>query len=541
MRNLITRPWSTFYVKEKELRVPEISLYAILEKTANQYGKQTAIIYEHKRITYSELKHQVDCLAASWRGMGACKGQRIGLMLSNHPDYIISYYAAQALGLIVVQVNPMYTPRELFQIVSDSKMSYLVTDSGALNAVCEVCESYKFKHIFLSQDQKNTQDYLFHSLEELKRSGHPLDKPAAVSVHQDVAVIQYTGGTTGQMKGAMLTHYNLVANVVQSYCMYGEKMLLGQEVILTATPLYHVYAMTSAMNLGIYIGGTLLLFKKFEVDNVLECIKTYRPTFFPGVPKMYNAFVNHPEVESYGLECLKLCSCGSAPLPIEIIKRFEYLTGAIIGEGFGLSEASPSTHRNPTNGVRKIGSIGIPMPGTDCMIIDDNAQELPPRCVGELLIKGPQVMKGYWNNEKETLRSLQDGWLLTGDLATMDEEGYFYIVGRKKEMVIVGGFNIYPQEVESILYEHPAVKEAAVVGIPDQSNGEVIKAYIVPKDEFQVDLEELKGHCYMKLTRYKVPKEFEIRESLPRNAVGKLLKRLLVQEEQEKEEHKNAN
>jgi long-chain acyl-CoA synthetase len=175
------------------------------------------------------------------------------------------------------------------------------------------------------------------------------------------------------------------------------------------------------------------------------------------------------------------------------------------------------------------------------MIIDDNAQELPPRCVGELLIKGPQVMKGYWNNEKETLRSLQDGWLLTGDLATMDEEGYFYIVGRKKEMVIVGGFNIYPQEVESILYEHPAVKEAAVVGIPDQSNGEVIKAYIVPKDEFQVDLEELKGHCYMKLTRYKVPKEFEIRESLPRNAVGKLLKRLLVQEEQEKEEHKNAN
>lgn len=541
MYDLTNRPWYKFYTNQNELQVPEISLYSILEKTNKQYGERTAIIYEHTKTTYSELKDKVDRLAAAWKELGAQKGERIGLMLANHPDYIVSYYAAQALGLSVVQINPMYTPRELLQIVSDSHVSYLVTDSSALKTVREVRVLYNFRHIFVSQMKNDDQDRMFLNLEELKKHPYPLEAPVPASVHNDVAVIQYTGGTTGKMKGVMLTHYNLVANVIQSYCMYGEKMLSGREVVLTATPLYHVYAMTSAMNLGIYIGGTLLLFKKFEVDNVLEHIKEYRPTFFPGVPKMYNAFVNHPQVDSYGLDCLKLCSCGSAPLPVEVIKRFEHLTGATIGEGFGLSEASPSTHRNPSTGMRKVGSIGIPLPGTDCIIADDNGQELPTGCVGELLIKGPQVMKGYWNNEQETRRSLQNGWLYTGDLAMMDEDGYFYIVGRKKEMIIVGGFNIYPQEVEGVLYEHPDVKEAAVVGIPDPLNGEIVKAYIVPKEGCQIDLEELKGHCYLKLTRYKVPKEFEIRDSLPRNTVGKLLKRLLVQEEQDKGERQNAN
>lgn len=541
LQNLLDRPWSKFYPTNKEFQVPEIPLYSILEKSEEQYGERTAIIYEHQKMTYRELKDGVDRLAASWRSLGASKGERIGLMLSNHPDYIISYYAAQALGLVVVQINPMYTARELFQLVSDSHVTYLVVDPGAIHAVKEVSGIYTFRHVFVSQAEKCDEVSEFHSLEKLKHSSHSLDKPAPVYVHEDVAVIQYTGGTTGKMKGAVLTHYNLIANVVQSQYMYGGNMLLGEEVVLTATPLYHVYAMTSAMNLGLYIGATLLLIKKFEIENVLDNIREYRPTYFPGVPKMYSAFVNHPGVEDYGLDCIKLCSCGSAPLPIEIIKRFEYLTGSAILEGFGLSEASPSTHRNPTTGVRKIGSIGIPVPGTDCMIVDQSAQELPANCVGELLIKGPQIMKGYWNNEKETSRSLRDGWLFTGDLATTDEEGYFYIVGRKKEMVIVGGFNIYPQEVESILYEHPHVKEAAVVGIPDQASGEIVKAYIVPKDDCEVDLEEIKGHCYMKLTRYKVPKEFEIRESLPRNTVGKLLKRLLVQQEREKEENKRAN
>lgn len=533
LNQLKNRPWYKSYGDSKELEVPETSLYSFFEEAVKQYGQRTAIIYEHTHTTYNELKDKVDCVAAAWKELGAQKGERIGIMAANHPDYIIAYNAAQALGLIVVQINPMYTPRELLYILKDCQVSYIVADSVAIKTVRQVFDAYTFKNIFVLQMKDDDSDSRFIDLDELKNHPNPLAQPASIDALNDVAVIQYTGGTTGKMKGAMLTHYNLIANMLQGYCLLSQKLNLGEEVILAAIPLYHVYGMNSVMNLGVHIGATLLLFNNFKVDDVLEHIKEYRPTYFPAVPKMYNAFVNHPRVESYGLNCLKLCSCGSSPLPIEVIKRFEHLTGAKVSEAFGLSEASPLTHRNPPAGVRKVGSIGIPVPGTDCKIVDDNKRELPPFGIGELLIKGPQVMKGYWNNKEETALTIQNGWLYTGDLAQMDEEGYFYIVGRKKEMIIVGGFNIYPQEVESVLYEYPNVQEAAVVGIPDTENGEIVKAYIVPKDGCQIDLEELRNHCYLKLTRYKVPKQFEIKDSLPRNAVGKLLKRILVQEEQE--------
>jgi long-chain acyl-CoA synthetase len=534
MQERMKRPWYKFYKNQTEFQVPEVSLYSILENTTKIYGERPAIIYDHIQITYNELKDRVDRLALAWKEMGAEKGERIGLMLENHPDYIISYYAALALGLIIVQINPKYTPRELLQMIDDSNVTYLVTDTSALQTVREVCEIYSFRYIFVSQIKESINDGKFLNLEELKCYPLSLRNPVPVSVHHDVAVIQYTGGTTGKMKGAMLTHFNLVANLIQSRLLYGNTLQSGQEMVLTATPLYHVYAMTSAMNLGIYQGSTILLVKNFQIENVLELIKEYQPTLFPGVPKMYTAFVHYPNVEKYGLHCFKTCTSGSAPLPIEIIKRFEKITGVTIGEGFGLSEASPTTHRNPPLGKSKVGSIGIPLPGTDSKIVDESGNELPPHTVGELLVKGPQVMKGYWNREEETRQSLQNGWLHTGDLATMDEEGYFYIVGRKKEMILVGGFNIYPQEVEGVLYEYPDVREAAVVGIPDEIKGEKVKAYVVPKDGQEIDLEDLKQHCYQRLTRYKVPKEFEIRDSLPRNTVGKLLKRLLIKEERDK-------
>ncbi|PLT35694.1 long-chain fatty acid--CoA ligase [Bacillus sp. V5-8f] len=505
-----------------------------------KYGDKTAIIFEDNRITYKELKDQVDCLAGKWKEMGFKKGERIGLMLANHPHYIISYYAAQALGLVVVQVNPMYTTRELLQIVNDSQINFIVADTLACKAIKQVENVHSFSYLFGSELAEE-EGKEFIDIERLIGEGIRLDTPEQINARDDVAVIQYTGGTTGKMKGAMLTHFNLTSNVVQSFQMYGSAMVPGNETVLVATPLYHVYAMTSGMNLGIYIGADLLLFRKFEIENVLENIKKYKPTFFPGVPKMYNAFVNHPKADQYGLECLKMCSCGSAPLPIEIIKRFEDLTGTRIAEGFGLSESSPSTHRNPAFGKKKIGSIGIPVPQTDCIIVDENDNELGPNSVGELLIRGPQIMKGYWNNEAETAKALQNGWLYTGDLATMDDEGYFYIVGRKKEMIIVGGFNIYPQEVEDVLYSHPDVKEAAVVGIPHEEEGEIVKAYVVPKDGREIDLEELRGFCYTKLTPYKVPKRFDVRETLPRNTVGKLLKRLLIKEEMEKGEQERTN
>ncbi|MGX1194489.1 long-chain-fatty-acid--CoA ligase [Metabacillus sp. SLBN-84] len=530
------RPWHSFY-QHRDVHLPEESLYMLLQNTAERYGNQTAILFEGEEMSYLELKDRVDRLAGSWKELGLAKGDRIGLMLANHPDYVVSYYAAHALGLVVVQINPMYTARELIQIVMDAEVTSIVADAAGRETIRKISDIFTFTYTFGSQLEQ--QDDSFYDLDQLIESGKPLHQPEGIDAAEDVAVIQYTGGTTGKMKGAMLTHYNLTANVYQSYLMYGDSMIQGEETVLIATPLYHVYAMTSGMNLGIFIGGRLLLFRKFEIDDVLEKIKEHRPTFFPGVPKMYIAFVNHPKIEEAKLHCLKLCSSGSAPLPVEIIQRFEKLTGTRIGEGFGLSEASPSTHRNPPFGKRKIGSIGIPVPLTDCMIVDEDNRELGPKSVGELLIKGPQIMKGYWKNESETHAALQNGWLYTGDLATMDEEGYFYIVGRKKEMIILGGFNIYPQEVEGVLYEHPDVKEAAVVGLPDEEHGERVKAYVVPKDGRIIDAEEIKGYCYTKLTPYKVPKQFEVRESLPRNTVGKLLKRLLIKEESERGENEN--
>lgn len=527
LSQLKERRWYKAYPEgiEKELEIPEISLYAVLQKTAERYGNRAAIIQEDINISYKRLKNKVDRLAGAWSKLGLTKGDRIGLMVSNHPYYIVSYYAAMKLGLIVVQVNPRYTTRELLQIANDAEPKCIVVEGLAIQTVNKVKDMYTFEHIFVI-DGKSSEGL---HVEELVQSTEPLEVTVPIDVKEDVAVIQYTGGTTGSIKGAMLTHYNLVANIHQSHGMFGKDMRFGKEIVLTATPLYHVYAMTTAMNQGIYLGATILLIKKFEVGQVLEVIEKYRPTFFPGVPKMYNAIVNYKEVEKYNLSSLKFCSCGSAPLPIEVIRKFEQLTGTVIGEGFGLSEASPSTHRNPPRGVRKIGSIGIPFPNTDCKIMGEDNVELPNDCIGELVIKGPQVMKGYWRNEDETRHALKEGWLYTGDLAKQDEDGYFYIVGRKKEMIINGGFNVYPQEIENILYEHPDIQECAVVGIPDSKIGEIVKAYLVAREGKTIDLDEVKGFCYRNLTPYKVPKEFEVIDELPRNTVGKILKRVLIE------------
>ncbi|WP_085993044.1 long-chain-fatty-acid--CoA ligase [Oceanobacillus senegalensis] len=532
MEDLKERRWYNAYPRDvkKEFEIPEVSLYYLLEKTTERLGNNTAIIQENTEITYQELKEKVDRLAGAWSKLGLKKGHRIGLMVSNHPFYIISYYAAMRLGLIVVQINPRYTARELIQIVNDSEASYIVVEADNIDTVYQLNGLYSFDQIFVIDSKSDN----YQSINKIVELNEPIEVEVPIQAKEDVAVIQYTGGTSGVMKGAMLTHYNLVANVYQSHAMYGKKMEFGNEIVLTATPLYHVYAMTSSMNLGIYLGATNLLIKKFDVIKVLEIIKKYQPTFFPGVPKMYNAFVNQRNAEEYGLSSLRFCSSGSAPLPFEVIRKFENLSGAVIGEGFGLSEASPSTHRNPPSGIRKVGSVGIPFPNTDCKIVDEENTELPVGYVGELIIKGPQIMKGYWNNKEETKNALRNGWLYTGDLARQDEDGYFYIVGRKKEMIINGGFNVYPQEVENVLYEHPDIKECAVVGIPDPEKGEIVKAYIAPIDGVTIDFEEVRGFCYRSLTPYKVPKQFEIIDELPRNTVGKILKRVLIDKEKSK-------
>jgi long-chain acyl-CoA synthetase len=535
LQSIEVRPWHKYYSEEQlDIKFPRKSLYSILGESVEKYKDHIAITFEDESITYYQLKVKVDQVAGMWEKMNLKKGERIGLMMANHPDYVVCYYAAIALGLIIVQINPNYTPRELLQILEDSKITSIVVNEASFSLIREMEEFYPFCRIFTSQFSVEKENII--SLEECFLSEDTLKTEIPLDVQEDIAIIQYTGGTTGKIKGAMLTHYNLGTNVYQSYIMYREKINLGMETVLAATPLYHVYGMTSAMNLGIFIGANILLFQKFVTKKVLEKIKEYQPTFFPGVPKMYISFVNHPDVNQYRLNCFKICSSGSAPLPVEIISRFQEITGTTIYEGFGMSETSPTTHRNPVNGTPKIGSIGIPVPGADCLVVDDSGRPLEPKMIGELVIKGPQVMKGYWRNESETKQVLHNEWLHTGDLATMDEDGYFYIVGRMKDMIISGGFNIYPQEIESVLYEYQDIEEAAVVGIPDRDSTEIVKAYIVPKKGCEMNLNDLRSYCYGKLTPYKVPKVFEIRENLPRNGVGKLLKRLLVQEELEKGE-----
>ncbi|MFJ8259558.1 long-chain fatty acid--CoA ligase [Peribacillus asahii] len=537
MQNSAYKPWTQWYDdKVNNLNLPMVSLYSLLENTAERFPHHNAIIFKDRMIDYKTLKKQVDKLAASWKDIGFEKGERIGLMMANHPLFIVSYYAAHALGLTVVQVNPMYTLRELLEIIKDTQMPYIVFDQQASQTIKAAQVEYQFKVCMSIEDRTGGTKSISEMIEYEKEIDHPVQ----INPLEDIAVIQYTGGTTGKIKGAMLTHYNLTSNALQSITLYGDTIVPGEEVIFLTAPLYHAQAMTASMNVGIYLGATILLFSKFELQSFFENVKKYRPTFFGGVPKMYNEIIKHPEVEKYGLGCLKICVSASAPLPADIIKRFHELTGVTILEGFGISEASPSTHRNPSNKT-KLGSIGIPFPGTDCKIVDDKNKELGVNEIGELLIKGPQIMKGYLNNEKETKLALQNGWLHTGDLARMDEEGFFYIAGRKKEMIIVGGFNIYPQEVEEVLYEYPGIKEAAVVGIPSPEFGEEVKAYLVPRDGATINIDDVKKYCYTKLTRYKVPKKYEIMQELPRNTVGKILKRILVKKEVDSSEEKQKS
>ncbi len=349
---------------------------------------------------------------------------------------------------------------------------------------------------------------------------------------EEVALLQYTGGTTGFSKGAMLTHYNLVSDVVQcvSWNQEAEK---GKERMLSVLPFFHVYGMTVAMNEAIYLAATIILLPRFQVDDTLEAIKAYRPTRFPGVPTMYIAIINHPRVKEYNISSIKVCSSGSAPMPVEALKRFEELTGGKISEGYGLTEASPVTHANPFSGQRKIGSIGLPRPDTDARIVDleTGEKDLPPGQEGELCIRGPQVMKGYWNRPEETVKSLRGGWLFTGDIARMDEEGYFYVVDRKKDMIICGGYNVYPREVEEVLYQHPKILEACAVGVPDPYRGETVKAFVVLKETERATSEEIIAYCQKNMAKYKAPTLVEFRKELPKSHVGKVLRKILREEE----------
>ncbi|GAB6158522.1 long-chain-fatty-acid--CoA ligase [Desulfotomaculum varum] len=547
--------WHKYYPQNipTQVAIPDMSLYDLLAQAARKYPDNPAVFFFDQQLTYSRLLERVDRFATALHRLGIKKGDRVALMMPNCPQIVISYYAVARLGAVGVMVNPMFTEREL---------TYLLTDSGASAVICldqlqpkimNVLPATQVKWVILT----GFQDYLSlppdlpaadRSISPQEDSGvilrfeqllqqYPPAPPETVSAaHRDVALLQYTGGTTGVIKGAMLTHRNLISNVVQTRAWLNicEE---GKERFFCVLPFFHVFAMTTCMNLSVNLAAAMILIPRLEALNLLKQIEQYRPTVFQGVPSLYVAVISHPEVKKYDLSSIRCCVSGGAPLPAEVQQQFEALTGAKLVEGYGLTEASPVTHCNPVAGHRVSGSIGLPMPGTEIKIVDlaTGSRELPPGEVGELCIKGPQVMQGYWNMPEETAKVLRDGWLYTGDIARMDEQGFTYLVDRKKDMVISMGYNVYPREVEEILYEHPAVREAAVIGVKDRTRGEILKAFVVLKEGATARREDIIKFCRRYLTPYKVPKQVEFRNELPKSSVGKILRRVLAEEEQAKQ------
>jgi long-chain acyl-CoA synthetase len=530
----VNRPWYKFYPKQApyEVEIPLLSIYELLERSAQKYPDCIAVIDGDLELTYSELKKASDCFAAALYLRGVGKGERIALMLPNCIEYIISYYAIHRLGGVVVQVNPVYQSSELEYILQDSEALWMIGHDHQMKKLEKTGLANQVAFISANRNDK-TKDSIYSWMEEENNEPPSVD----FNPKEDLALLQYTGGTTGRSKGVMLTHFNLVANVLQDFSFTVNVLHLQTpgERMLGLTPLFHVFG-NARLNSSVYTASTYITIDKFEINKVVDLIRKHRPTIFPGVPTMYIALLNYPDLTAKDLECFKYCSCGSAPLPIEVIHKFEQNFNIQISEGFGMSETSPTTHRNPVVGQRKPGSIGVPCPSTEAKIMDleNETMELPPGHTGELVIKGPQVMKGYWKNPGETSVALRDGWLYTGDIATMDEEGYFYIVGRKKDLIIASGFNIYPIEIENVIYQHPAVAEACVFGIPDPYRGETVKVAIVLKKGMRVTEEQIIEWCNERIARYKVPRLIEFREQLPKTMVGKILRRKLLEEEVEK-------
>lgn len=545
------RPWLEHYDYwvRPHMNYPQRSLHEILRVTAVELPDQTATVFLGAQLTYGQVKEQSDKLAAALAGLGILKGDRVGVMLPNCPQYVIATFAVLRLGATVVNVNPLYTPREVLVVAADSGMRVMLTLDLLAPVVLAVREAAGIEQVVVTSAAEYSA--VPHAcppvegtlrLADLLASAGDAELPRVeVDPEEDVAVLQYTGGTTGVPKGAMLTHYNLFANVIQTEAWSHRIPRRGEDTYLLVIPFFHIYGFTVGMLAGTWMGARQVLIPKYDVDAVLKAIRDYSPTYFPAVPTIYISLLNHPKAKECGLDRIHTFNSGSAPLPVEVIEQFERATGGTLNEGYGLSEASPVTHSTAMLARRKPGSIGLPFPDTNIRIVDleTGEREVAVGEEGELCIDGPQVMKGYWNREDETRIALRKDsagrtWLYTGDVARMDEDGYTYIVQRKKDMIIVSGFNVYPSEVEGVLYTHPSVMEAGVIGVPDRYRGEAVKAFVVLKPGAHATPDELVEFCRGGLAEFKVPARVEIRESLPKTVVGKILHRVLREEERSK-------
>ena len=535
----------------------EVCLPEYLSRTVEKFPNRAALIFQGYKITFSELNTMVNQMAGVLTDFGVKKEDRVAILLPNLIPAVVSYYAIMKIGAITVMNNPLYSDRELEHQFNDSGSTILITLDLLGNRMIDLREKTSIKQIIytsigdylpfpknilfplvakkkkLAADVKPA-DNVF-KWKEVLESATPRTEGAELSI-DDPANYQYTGGTTGVSKGVILTHKNMSVQV-QQISSWFPQFNPGEEIMLGALPFFHVFGLTCVMNFSIYYGWTNILVPKPQPDQLLEAITKFKPTFAPLVPTMFIGIINHPNIQKVDMTSIKGCFSGSAPLPLEVLQEFEKITGSVIVEGFGLTESSPVTHINPfAGGERKAGSVGIPVSDTECKIVDlENPDiEIPVGEPGELLMKGPQIMKGYYNRPDATAETVQDGWLFTGDIATMDEDGYFYIVDRKKDMIISGGLNVYPREIDEVYYENPKVQEACCIGIPHEKRGEAGKVFIILKEGETATEEEMLEFCQDRLAKFKWPTEVEFRDELPKSTVGKILRKELRADELEK-------
>ena len=535
------KPWLEVYERgnvEPESRVFEGSLYDLFRQAAEEHRGRNALSFYGTTFEFGRLHALVEKMAASLAAAGVSKGDRVALMLPNCPQYVISFFATVRLGAIVTQINPMYVEREIEHILNDSGAEAIVVYAAVYERVKAVLPDSNLKTVIVVDfgDEPAGLDAGHHTFGNFLSVDADPPPDVEIDPAEDVAALQYTGGTTGVSKGAMLTHRNLVANVQQAIDVFvrNPDQFTGRRCV-GALPFFHIYGLTCVMLFGIKLGVEQVMLPRFEVGEALAVFENSRPTMFSGVPTMYMALLASGEdLRKHHLHDVMIFNSGGSALPVNLKRSFEERVGKPLFEGYGLSEASPVTHNNPPFlGEGREGSIGIPIPSTDARIVDveTGETEMPVGESGELIIKGPQVMKGYLNMPEETARTLKGGWLHTGDVAKMDEDGYFFIVDRKKDMIVASGYNVYPREVEEILFEHPDVAEAVAIGVPDDYRGETVKAFVVKRSGATTTEEEILAFCKERLAPYKAPRTVEFRDDLPKSAVGKLLRRVLVDEE----------
>lgn len=553
------KAWLKFWPQgvPKHIEYPEVPLFNFLKETSEKYPNNTAIVYYDKEITYKELNLFSEIFAAALRDLGVKKGDKVALFLPNIPQFVISYFGAIKIGAIATAISPLYKEREVEHQLNDSEADTIVVLDLLYPIIEKVWKKTKLKRVIVTNlkeymptakailgsllkkipSRKVERKHNVYFFKELLTKYDATPPKVEINPKEDLAALQYTGGTTGIAKGAMLTHMNLVSNAIM--CAAWLRGNEGEETFLAALPLFHIFGMTTGMNFPTYLAGKVVMLPRFDTEDALKSIQKHKVTVFCGVPRMYSMLLTHPALGKYDLTSIRFCISGSAPLPPEVQKKFMNLTGGVLVEGYGSTESSPVTHCNPldkTMKTVKVGSIGLPWPDTDAKIVDieSGEKDLKPGEIGEVVVKGPQVMKGYWKMVKESANVLRGGWLYTGDIGKMDEDGYFYITDRKKDLIKYKGYSVYPRELEDVLYEHPAVKICGVIGKPDPISGEIPKAFVVIKKGMTAIEKEIMDFVNERVAPYKAIREIEFRTELPLTLVGKVLRRVLQEEERKK-------